>query len=289
MLLLLNDLSGGAKDVAAALKRGRGDATVVDVERLADLAAAIDPGSAGRGDHHDQPLWRQLVVAAVRDTRATRPTSLLIVPVRLDRPEAVVDLAHALRSVDRDLRPVTLLRDDVAWWGWGGLPVTPDGAVADRVAAVVRERAVDGAVAPRLARVAQLLDTVRTWAEEQPDVRAVAVVGSWARGTPSPESDVDVVLVVDDVAERLADPRWIGELGDVQAWADEDWGSVRSRRATMADGLEVEVGVTPAAWLATPPDPGTAAVLAGAQVLHDPSGALAGAIAEARGGQRASR
>ncbi|MDQ6821929.1 MAG: nucleotidyltransferase domain-containing protein [Actinomycetota bacterium] len=43
--------------------------------------------------------------------------------------------------------------------------------------------------------VEALLARLARWSRERPDVRAVALVGSWAYGAPRADSDVDVVLL----------------------------------------------------------------------------------------------
>ncbi|MEM6429058.1 MAG: nucleotidyltransferase domain-containing protein [Deinococcota bacterium] len=44
-------------------------------------------------------------------------------------------------------------------------------------------------------QVDALLTKITTWAQEQPNVVALALVGSYANGTARPDSDVDLVLV----------------------------------------------------------------------------------------------
>jgi uncharacterized protein len=124
--------------------------------------------------------------------------------------------------------------------------------------------------------VERLLTRVVAWAEQRPDVLGLALVGSHARGEAKPGSDVDLVVVVDSTAPYLEDDAWLSTFGDVQALHDEDYGLVRSRRATYRDGFEVEWGLADRQWLQVPPDRGTAEVVAaGMRILYDPSGALA--------------
>jgi predicted nucleotidyltransferase len=47
------------------------------------------------------------------------------------------------------------------------------------------------------------LDQVVLWAAEHADIQAVALVGSYARGKPTPSSDVDLVLLVDEPRNYL--------------------------------------------------------------------------------------
>jgi hypothetical protein len=131
-------------------------------------------------------------------------------------------------------------------------------------------------------KVDQFLSSFAEWAQGQPDVEAVALVGSWARGTARPDSDVDLVIVAADPGVYLGDEAWLRRFGTPSSIADEDWGLVQSRRVIYANGLEVEFGLTTRAWLATDPtDAGSAQVVTdGACVLSDRTGALARFIAQ---------
>ncbi|MBA3415704.1 MAG: nucleotidyltransferase domain-containing protein [Chloroflexia bacterium] len=126
-------------------------------------------------------------------------------------------------------------------------------------------------------RVRTLLAGVRAWAAERPDVVAVALAGSWARGDARPESDVDLLLVVRDVAGYLAFPAWLAAFGEPGDTAREAVGAAPSLRVWYADGPEVEFVVTTPAWCETEPvDPGTADVVRdGLVAVYDPDGVLA--------------
>jgi predicted nucleotidyltransferase len=85
-------------------------------------------------------------------------------------------------------------------------------------------------------------------AREDPAVRAAATTGSRATGDEDEWSDVDLAIgVVDAVPEALA--RWTAllahELGLLHHW-DLPWGSSVHRVFLTADGLEVDLAVTPA-------------------------------------------
>jgi predicted nucleotidyltransferase len=114
-----------------------------------------------------------------------------------------------------------------------------------------------------------LLDQVRAWAMSHPDVRAVALVGSHARGTASRDSDVDLVLLTEHPSKLADDTSWVSNFGTPEKLALEDWGRVTSVRVWYRAGLEVEFGLATLAW-ATEPDEGTRRVLAdGYRVLLD--------------------
>jgi len=119
------------------------------------------------------------------------------------------------------------------------------------------------------------LDRVARWAGERGDVRAVALVGSHARGTARPDSDVDLMLLTERPRALVEDTAWLTGFGRVLRVVAEDWGRVTSLRVWYAEGLEVEFGLATVEW-ATRPDEGTHRVLGdGMRVLLDPDGIFA--------------
>ncbi len=127
--------------------------------------------------------------------------------------------------------------------------------------------------------VENLTEVLGRWAEDEPDVRAVALVGSHARGHARPGSDVDLVVLVDDVARRLGPREWLGSFGEVTTADHEAWGLVQSLRVHYGDGLEVKFGLTSTDWATPPIDVGTAAVIRdGLAPVWDPEAWLAGAV-----------
>jgi hypothetical protein len=135
-------------------------------------------------------------------------------------------------------------------------------------------------------RVRTLLTAVRAWVADRPDVVAVALVGSWARGDARPDSDVDLVLVVRDIAGYLAFPGWLAAFGKPGDTAREAHGVATSLRVWYADGPEVEFLLATPVWCETDPvDPGTAEVVRGGlMAVYDPEGVLARLVAAVGGG-----
>jgi GNAT superfamily N-acetyltransferase/predicted nucleotidyltransferase len=125
------------------------------------------------------------------------------------------------------------------------------------------------------------------WAERRNDILGIALVGSYARGTQRPDSDVDLILVVNDRAPYSSSNAWLRDVGDaapelsvIESLEDEDWGLVQSKRVRYASGLEVEWGIAEPTWCSTSPvDFGTAVVVAGGiRVLYDQQDALVGLV-----------
>jgi len=68
------------------------------------------------------------------------------------------------------------------------------------------------------------LEALKTWATQRPDIFAVAIVGSYARGMERPDSAIDVILIVDDPVRYLTTSAWLELFGQVRLIAHEDWG-----------------------------------------------------------------
>src|SRR4051812_39746873 len=115
-----------------------------------------------------------------------------------------------------------------------------------------------------------LLDALTAWAARQPDVHGLAVVGSYARGTERPDSDLDLVLLTEDVERYVLSDDWAEPFGQVVA--SRRWGTLTERRIRTASGLELDVGIAPPTWAATKRvDGGTRRVAReGMRILHDP-------------------
>ena len=114
------------------------------------------------------------------------------------------------------------------------------------------------------------LARVKRWAEETPDVEVLLVVGSHARGTERPDSDLDLVLVTTEKARLVADASFPETFGRVLRRQTEYYGACTSVRVWYEGGPEMEFGLVEPSWLALPLDEGTRRVLAdGHRVLVD--------------------
>jgi hypothetical protein len=114
------------------------------------------------------------------------------------------------------------------------------------------------------------------WAAERDDIVAAAIVGSWARGAARKDSDVDLILLTEDVSIFEGDG-WIAELAPAAELArTAEWGAIAERRLRLPSGLEIEVGIGHSSWARTAPvDPGTRAVVRdGLWPVFDPRGLL---------------
>ncbi len=119
-------------------------------------------------------------------------------------------------------------------------------------------------------QIAGFLDDFSAWASARADILAVALVGSQARGTAKPDSDVDLVIVARDPQAYLQDTAWAERFGAIARQQIEDYGLVQSLRVWYQGGPEVEYGFTDERWTALPLDAGTQRVMAdGLRVLFE--------------------
>jgi len=112
-------------------------------------------------------------------------------------------------------------------------------------------------------RISSFLTQVSDWAARQPDILALALVGSHARGAATETSDVDLVILAQDPSRYLEDQGWLEQFGLAQSVQLEPYGKLTSIRVWYADGLEVEYGITGEEWAADPLDPGSRRVMEG--------------------------
>jgi predicted nucleotidyltransferase len=127
--------------------------------------------------------------------------------------------------------------------------------------------------------IERFLSSVVQWASTQPDIIAVGLVGSHARGTAKPTSDVDLVILTNRPQRYLQATDWATRFGPIVNQAIEDWGMVTSVRVWYEGGEEVEFGITTPAWAALPLDEGTRKIISdGIRILFDRHDELAAAI-----------
>jgi predicted nucleotidyltransferase len=118
--------------------------------------------------------------------------------------------------------------------------------------------------------VNRFLDEFAAWAAAQPDIVAVALVGSYARNAATETSDIDLVIIASQPETYLQDVAWTRQFGQVRQCQIEDYGKVTSIRVWYTDGREVEYGITDASWAALPLDEGTHRVISdGMRVLFE--------------------
>ncbi len=114
------------------------------------------------------------------------------------------------------------------------------------------------------------LEAFNCWASAQPDVKAVALVGSYARDAATEDSDVDLLILTTEVSKYIDDRSWVSLFGEGAECRVEDWGKVTSLHTFYTGGLEVEYGFSTPDWARIPMDAGSLAVASdGMKILFD--------------------
>ncbi len=130
------------------------------------------------------------------------------------------------------------------------------------------------------AEIEALLQAVEGWARRQPDISALMLFGSWARGEAREASDLDIKVICDEPA-TYTEISWLNDI---------DWGAATLRDglaeskgdyvrvlARMVPPIDLEFSISSPAWCEKSPLPlGTAKVMGnGTRILFDRDGLLA--------------
>ena len=114
----------------------------------------------------------------------------------------------------------------------------------------------------------RIINAIMDWAIERADVRAMACVGSWARGGPRDASDIDLLLLSDQAEEYRRCRKWLSEIDfgkagfRVQSNESAVYGAVWSRHVHLLPMAEVELTFANCSWARTDPiDCGTRRVV----------------------------
>jgi len=98
----------------------------------------------------------------------------------------------------------------------------------------------------------RLLQRICAWGEAQPDIRALVVTGSYARGTAAPLSDLDLEIFTHTPVRYLQSDSWMGEIGAVCVYLalNNDRG-LPTRLIIFKDGSKADFTVCVVAVLAS--------------------------------------
>jgi nucleotidyltransferase-like protein len=126
--------------------------------------------------------------------------------------------------------------------------------------------------------ISAILTDTRRWARSRSDIRALALVGSYASGNARPDSDIDLVIVA-DAPDTYQTADWVqsavGQRGVLGAQL-EQFGNVWSMFVALAEGPEIEFTFAQRSWVRTDPPAAEVCriVRGGIVILYDPHGEL---------------
>ena len=127
-----------------------------------------------------------------------------------------------------------------------------------------------------------IVRAVAYWAMGREDIRAMALVGSWARGDPHEGSDVDLLLLSDRADEYRHRRQWLREIDfegtgyRIQSSEDAIYGVVWSRHLALRPTARVELTFAKRSWARIDPiDGGTLGIIKDAfRIIVDKDGVL---------------
>ncbi len=131
------------------------------------------------------------------------------------------------------------------------------------------------------AQANSITTVVAHWAIERDDIRAVALLGSWARGNPTPTSDLDLLLLT-DLAQCYRSGTWLTEIAfqnvgfRLRSIDGAIYGVVWSAHVHLVPAADVELTFAECTWASVDPvDDGTRAVVKDAfHIVFDRDGIL---------------
>jgi predicted nucleotidyltransferase len=117
---------------------------------------------------------------------------------------------------------------------------------------------------------ADFIAQVIKWADNEPLIDAVILIGSYVRGTQKADSDIDLVILTSDKQHYIDNTKLLCFYDDYEKSAVEFYGECTSVRMWYKSGLEVEFGFVSLRWIDLPLDDGTKRALTdGYKILID--------------------
>ena len=135
----------------------------------------------------------------------------------------------------------------------------------------------------QLTDVNAITAAVASWAIDRNDIRAMAMLGSWVRGNPRPDSDLDLLLLSDLAADCQRSETWLTAINfqnagfRLQSNESAFYGVVWSQHLRLLPAADVELTLARCSWASTDPiDIGTRVIVKDAfQIIFDRDGILA--------------
>ena len=123
----------------------------------------------------------------------------------------------------------------------------------------------------------KFINSIKKWASSNGDIKAIAIVGSWARNSAKATSDIDLIIIIENIEKYLNNHDWLNNFGTVINIKDENWGLVKVKRVFYKNSYEVEYGLTTDKWIKLNPiNEGAKRVVAGGfKILIDKNNLLA--------------
>jgi hypothetical protein len=132
----------------------------------------------------------------------------------------------------------------------------------------------------------KILRKIQRWASHQNTIVTALLVGSYAHGTATEDSDIDIMIITLEKTTLIDSKEWLNTFGVPRRVDQEEYGPVTSLR-TVYDTCEIEFSIAGPDWLKAPLDPGTEKVLGdGFRIIYTQSKTHSTLLKELSGLQR---
>jgi len=101
----------------------------------------------------------------------------------------------------------------------------------------------------KLIRTIDFIEDFMRWATKRSDIRAAALVGSYAREELDKDADVDLVIITEAPQKYVTNTEWIRVFGKAITKKVEKYEKITSLRIWYESGLEIEFGFTTRDWI----------------------------------------
>lgn len=107
----------------------------------------------------------------------------------------------------------------------------------------------------------RFIDKLKDFSMNDNQIESAIIVGSYARGTNTENSDLDICIITTNKKEMIENPDFIKQFGAFSKTQTEYYGACTSIRVWYENGLEAEFGIVEPSWIRLSLDSGTRKVL----------------------------
>jgi predicted nucleotidyltransferase len=124
------------------------------------------------------------------------------------------------------------------------------------------------------AQARDLLAMVRQMVQTRDDLRALAVCGSWARGCPRRDSDLDLLILAREPKKWRTDLNWLRDLPfertglRIHSVETSMYGAVWSAHIRLGFDIELEISFGETAWASDALDSGSLRIVSDGLVVE---------------------
>lgn len=101
----------------------------------------------------------------------------------------------------------------------------------------------------KLIQTIDFIEDFMRWATKRKDIRATALVGSYAREELEKDSDIDLIIITETPQRYITNTEWTRVFGRPITKRVEKYDMLTSLRIWYENGLEIEYGFATREWI----------------------------------------